>query len=99
MEYTRKTVLTLAACTEICYENVSSRQTSHRSGKVWSRGARVSQVLYIRASPRNRETHLCFPHDLAPGTDPRNEDEFLTLRLLIVRIRDTDICEGAFSDI
>jgi hypothetical protein len=45
------------------------------------------------------ETHLCFPHDLAPGTDPRNEDEFLTLRLLIVRIRDTDICEGAFSGI
>jgi hypothetical protein len=45
------------------------------------------------------DSHLCFPHNLTPGTDPRNEDEFLTLRLLVVAVCDTGICEGALSGI
>ena len=40
-------------------------------------------------------SYLRLPHNLAPGTDPRNEDEFLTLGLLIVRVCDTDIGKGA----
>jgi hypothetical protein len=54
--------------------------------------------MYATAQ-HNRETHLRFPHNLAPGADPRNEDEFLTLRLLVVRVRDTDVGEGSLCGI
>ena len=78
MEYVRNTDFTSAACTEICYEKVSYRETNQ---------------------PSLGSTNLCFPQNLAPGPDPRNEDEFLTLSLLIIRVRDTGIGEGGFGGI
>jgi hypothetical protein len=45
------------------------------------------------------KTDLCFPHDFAPRAYPCNEDEFLTLRLLVVRVRDTNIGVGSLGGI
>ena len=47
----------------------------------------------------SRNTHLRFPHNLTPRADPSNEDEFLTLRLLVVRVSDTDIGVGGLGRI
>ena len=43
------------------------------------------------------KTDLSFPHNFASGAYPRNEDEFLTLRLLVVRVGDTNIGKGALG--
>lgn len=100
MEYARKTDLMSAAWTEIYYENVSSQAVSHLSAQTRQRkyDPRV-QITDACDHVHNYKTHLGFPHNLAPGADPRNEDEFLTLRLLVVRISDTCIGEGGLSGI
>ena len=96
MEYVRKTDFTSAACTEIYYEDVSSREISHHL----TRHIEASMALHMHTTVyTSRNTHLRFPHDLAPRADPSNEDEFLTLRLLVVRVGDADIGVGGLGRI
>ena len=95
MEYARKTDFTSAACTEIYCDNVSSWEINHH----FTRHCRASQIHADYSMYTMRKTHLRFPHNLAPRTDPRNEDEFLALRLLVVRVSDTDIGVGGLGGI
>jgi hypothetical protein len=46
-----------------------------------------------------RKTHLRFPQNLAARADPGNEDEFLTLRLFVVRVSNTGVGVGSLSSI
>ena len=51
------------------------------------------------ATNKIRKTHLRFPHDLAASADPGNEDEFLALRLFVVRVSDTGVYVGSLGGI
>lgn len=41
--------------------------------------------------------YLCFPHNLAGGPDPNDEDEFLALGLFVVRVAHAHIRKGCLG--
>ena len=94
MEYARKTDFTSAACTEIYNANISSR-IDHHTQKIKGPGVGVTIAYGHTQDPK--KTHLRFPHNLAARADPGNEDEFLALRLFVVRVGNTGKGVGSLS--
>lgn len=69
--------------------------TSAECTDIYREGDREAERIQKTFTQRNCRSHLGPSHDLYPITNPNDKNELFPLRLFVVLVRDSDICEGS----